>query len=84
MIIVHGMPLFVDCMDSNKLRNHEFSDYLSLDMYVLTTAGYHEITYPRIYFILTQTTTIVLSQQLLYIIEFVIILDIAEMLLVGR
>ena len=63
-------------MASTKPRNHEFSDYLSLDMYILTTAGYHEITYPRIYFVLTQTTTIVLLQQLLYIIEFGIVLDI--------
>ena len=70
-------------MDSTKPRNHEFSEYLSQDIYILTTAGYHEITYPRIYFILTQTTKIVLSEQLLYIIEFGIVLDIAEMLLVG-
>ena len=74
----------MDFLDSTKPRNREFSDYLSQDIYVLSTAGYHEITYPRIFFVLTQTTKIVLSQQLLYIIEFVIVQDIAEMLLVGR
>jgi len=37
-------------MDSTKPRNHKFNDYLSLDMYVVTTAGYHEIAYIRTYF----------------------------------
>ena len=35
-------------------------------------------------FFLSQATQIVLSQQLLYIIEFVLVLNIAEILLAGR
>ena len=71
-------------MDSTKPRNHKLNDYLSLDMYVLITAGYHEITYLRTYLFLTQTTKFVSSQQLLHIIELVLVLDISQMLLAGR
>jgi hypothetical protein len=45
-----------------------FNDYLSQDIYVLITTGYHEITNPRIYFFLTQSTNNVFLHQLLHII----------------
>jgi hypothetical protein len=75
---MHGIPIFVDFVGSAKPRNHKFNDYLSQDIYVLITTGYHEITNPRIYFFLTQSTNNVFLHQLLHIIELVLVLHIAE------